>query len=90
MSEILSGLRENLPSEIGGLSVLSTQDYLQGVADLPKANVLVFELEKGAEVIVRPSGTEPLIKVYITLSETKEKNNKNLQKIENYLEELMK
>ena len=90
MSEILGGLRENLPTEIGGLKVLSTLDYLQGVADLPKANVLVFELECGAEVIVRPSGTEPLIKVYITLSETKEKNNKNLQKIEKYLEELMK
>lgn len=90
MSEILIGLRDNLPNDIGGLKVLSVQDYEKGVSDLPKANVLVFELESGAELIVRPSGTEPLIKVYITLSETKEKNNKNLQKIEKYLQELMK
>ena len=70
--------------------VVNVKDYLEGVDDLPKANVLVFELEEGAEVIVRPSGTEPLIKIYITLSQTKEKNEKNLSAIKAFLDEKMK
>ena len=52
--------------------------------------MIVFELEDGVEVIVRPSGTEPLIKIYITLSETKEKNEKNLAEIKAFLDEKMK
>lgn len=89
MSAILNGLRKNKPTEIAGLNVLGNKDYLNGIDDLPKANVLAFELENGGEIIVRPSGTEPLIKVYITLSETKEKNAKNLEKIKAYLDQIM-
>ena len=40
-------------------------DYQQGVGGLPSANVLEFDLEKGNKVIVRPSGTEPKVKVYL-------------------------
>lgn len=90
MKEILNSLRENKPSEIAGLKVVNVKDYLDGIDTLPKANVLVFELERGAEVIVRPSGTEPLIKVYITLSETKQKNHKNLEAIKTFLNAIMK
>jgi len=90
MAELLSDFRNNKPSKIASLAVVNTKDYLEGIEGLPKANVLVFELEDGAEVIVRPSGTEPLIKVYITLSETKEKNEKNLAEIKKYLDEKMK
>jgi len=90
MSEILNDFRNNKPTEIGSLKVVGTKDYFEGVDDLPKANVLSFELEDGAEVIVRPSGTEPLIKIYVTLSETKEKNEKNLNSIKEYLDSKMK
>lgn len=90
MSQILSDFRENSPKTIGGLQVKSIKDYLNGIEDLPKSNVLVFELESGGELIIRPSGTEPLIKVYITLSETKEKNKNNLQNIEKFLNEKLK
>ena len=90
MAELLADFRNNKPSKIASLSVVNTKDYLEGIDGLPKANVLVFELEDGAEVIIRPSGTEPLIKVYITLSETKEKNEKNLAEIKEYLDEKMK
>lgn len=90
MVRILNEFRANKPTEIGELKVVNVKDYADGIDDLPKANVLVFELERGAEIIVRPSGTEPLIKVYITLSETKEKNEKNLEKIKNFLVEKMK
>lgn len=90
MAELLADFRNNKPSKIASLAVVNTKDYLEGVDDLPKANVIVFELEDGVEVIVRPSGTEPLIKIYITLSETKEKNEKNLAEIKAFLDEKMK
>ena len=90
MTQILADFRANKPSKVGALSVVNTKDYLDGIDDLPKANVIVFELEDGAELIIRPSGTEPLIKTYVTLSETKEKNEKNLLKIKEYLDEKMK
>ena len=67
MAGIMSGLRQNPPTEIGGYKVEKITDY-QNTAEtgLPAANVLVYALEGGATVIVRPSGTEPKIKTYFT------------------------
>ena len=67
MAGIMSGLRQNPPAEIGGYKVVKVTDY-QNTAEtgLPAANVLVYALEGGATVIVRPSGTEPKIKTYFT------------------------
>lgn len=81
MKNILAGLRANAPKEFGGIKVESSLDYQKGVDGLPKANVLVYNLEGGSQVVVRPSGTEPLIKTYITLAKTKEENAKNLELI---------
>lgn len=69
--------RENLPANIGPYKVLAVRDYLSGVRteiadgsksglDLPESDVLFFELENGFWAVVRPSGTEPKIKVYIS------------------------
>ncbi len=76
MDEIMQNLRSAPPISIGGLKVLAVADYLSSerktangtveTLTLPKANVLVFELENHAGVIVRPSGTEPKIKGYVT------------------------
>ncbi|MCL2370997.1 MAG: phospho-sugar mutase, partial [Firmicutes bacterium] len=67
MKELIAALRIKLPAKIGGLKVTRVIDYLiQDKLNLPKADVLQFDLEDGAQVIVRPSGTEPLIKVYTT------------------------
>ncbi len=75
MEELMSSLRKNAPTELAGLKVLGTADYLESVRKsgdtvqeihLPKSNVLAFELENHAGVIVRPSGTEPKVKGYIT------------------------
>ena len=77
MSEIMSSLRENHPTEIGGYKVIEFADYLNSVSvdlitgekteiTLPKSNVLVFGLEDNEGVIIRPSGTEPKIKAYYT------------------------
>ena len=67
MAGIMSGLRSNPPTEIGGYKVEKVTDY-QNTAEtgLPAANVLVYALDGGATVIVRPSGTESKIKTYFT------------------------
>lgn len=77
MASIMDGLRANAPSKIAGYDVVSVSDYeasktvfANGRADekieLPKSNVLAYGLTDGNKLIVRPSGTEPKIKAYIT------------------------
>lgn len=67
MSGIMDDLRKNPPKEIGGYSVVKVTDFKKPEeTGLPAANVLIYKLEGGAEVIVRPSGTEPKIKTYFT------------------------
>ncbi|MEE1327953.1 MAG: phospho-sugar mutase [Oscillospiraceae bacterium] len=67
MAGIMSSLRENPLTEIGGYAVTKVVDYKNTAeTGLPAANVLVYTLEGGATVIVRPSGTEPKIKTYFT------------------------
>ena len=67
MAGIMASLRENAPAEIGGYKVVKVVDYKKTEeTGLPSANVLVYTLEGGATVIVRPSGTEPKIKAYYT------------------------
>ena len=65
MAAIMAGFREQPLSEVAGLKVEQFRDYKQGVNGLPSANVLEFCLEQGNKVIVRPSGTEPKVKVYL-------------------------
>ena len=77
MAGIMDSLRENAPKTIAGYKVVSVADYDTHVAtdlvtgatekiDLPKSNVLSYTTEGGHCAIVRPSGTEPKIKIYIT------------------------
>ncbi len=77
MDELMKALRANPPKEIAGLQVLSVADYLTSTRtelntgnttaiNLPKSNVLSYELENHAGVIIRPSGTEPKVKGYLT------------------------
>ena len=67
MAGIMDGLRKNPPAEIGGYKVTSVTDYQDSEkTGLPTANVLIYALEGGATVVVRPSGTEPKIKTYFT------------------------
>ena len=67
MAGIMTALRENPPAEIGGYAVTKVVDYKKTAeTGLPSANVLVYTLDGGATVIVRPSGTEPKIKTYFT------------------------
>ena len=67
MAGIMESLRKNPPAEIGGYAVVKVTDFKNTEeTGLPAANVLMYKLEGGAEVIVRPSGTEPKIKTYFT------------------------
>lgn len=76
MAALMADLRQNPPAEIGGTAVKQRKDYQDGsvldvdtgaesVMELSGSNVLRYELEDGTSVIVRPSGTEPKVKVYI-------------------------
>ncbi len=67
MAGIMADLRKAPPADIGGYKIVKITDYTKTEeTGLPSANVLVYGLEGGATVIVRPSGTEPKIKAYYT------------------------
>ena len=66
MKEIMALLRDGV-DKIGGRRVLEILDYLKGVDGLPKSDVLKFLLDDYCSVIVRPSGTEPKMKVYMSV-----------------------
>ncbi len=74
---LMAGLRDNPPSSIGGLEVVALRDYQTGLRTkngvsepmgFPPSDVLYFELQGGAWACVRPSGTEPKIKLYAGIS----------------------
>lgn len=90
MKELLSGLRTNPPKDFAGFKVLKITDYLTSVNGLPEADLISFELEEGSRVMVRPSGTEPLIKVYLTVTKTKEINDINKTKLQAAFDEMFK
>ena len=67
MASIMASLRKEAPKDFAGHKVVKVTDYEDTAATgLPKANVLRYDLDDGAVVIVRPSGTEPKIKTYFT------------------------
>ncbi len=86
MQALMKRLRSNPPSEIGGQKVVSLEDYLARKTtdlktgkteelELPQSDVLRFWLSDGSKVVIRPSGTEPKVKIY---AETMEKEPKDV------------
>ena len=85
IATIMKQLRENPFTEINGSKVVKIEDYLTSEAkdtlnnsvktiEIPKSNVLIYYTEDGSKIAARPSGTEPKIKFYISVT-TEEKNN---------------
>ena len=81
IKEMMENMRNNPPKEIGEYKVLAVRDYNFGKindlvaneikdADLPKSNVLYYDLDKDAWCCIRPSGTEPKVKMYIGIKGT--------------------
>lgn len=84
MADMMENLRNNVPAEISGSKVVWVGDYKKGTTldlvsgasgktGLPSSNVLSYRCENGSTAIVRPSGTEPKIKIYITAKESSRK-----------------
>ena len=102
MAELMAGLREKPPVEIAGVAVRQQKDYKDGsvvnVADgsretmeLTGSNVLRYEMADGTSLIVRPSGTEPKIKVYVlTQGADKAACEANLEKYGQWVKSLQK
>lgn len=91
MQNLMNGLRLNLPKEIAGFEVEKVVDYNNDSTGLPKANVLEFNLKNGAKFMVRPSGTEPKIKVYLSsVGKTKDKSEQIIKHLKNSAVEMMK
>ena len=98
MGEIMDNLRNCPPQTIAGMKVTGISDFkksekldvatgVKSVIDLPSSNVLYFELENSCGVIVRPSGTEPKIKIYYTACA---KTREEAQEIKNIMSAEMK
>lgn len=89
LSRLLAQLRADLPRELAGRKVVKVIDYLtQTEADLPKSNVLSFTADDGTKLIIRPSGTEPIIKMYLTATRSKHENEEIFAKMQKMLEQI--
>lgn len=90
MADIMDNLRANPPKTLDGKAVIKVVDYNLGVNGLPKSNVLEYQTE-GAKILVRPSGTEPKVKIYLSAREdsmqkAKDANSRILKEMtENYM-----
>ncbi len=101
MSAMMDNLRSNVPSEIAGSKVVWAGDYKKcetvdlvtgekGKTGLPVSNVLSYRCENGNTAIVRPSGTEPKIKIYVTAkSDSRENAKKEIDKISESMKGLL-
>lgn len=90
MQEIMKHFHQGI-DEFGGRKVVKTLDYSQGLDGLPKSDVLKYLLEGESSVVVRPSGTEPKLKAYISIvSDTMKESEATEKKVADQLAEYMK
>lgn len=87
MQDLLTKLRNCAISDIGGLKVLQKTDYKLEETGLPKSDVIAYDLQDGARFVLRPSGTEPLIKFYLTAASDEGRNREIFEKLESFIED---
>ena len=102
MEQMMNNLRKNIPSKIGKYKVLVYKDFANNIVKdiktgnttetgLPKSNVLYYELENDNWCCVRPSGTEPKIKLYFGVkSSSIEESEEELENLKNAMKEIVK
>ena len=102
MAQLMRDLRADPPAAIAGVEVLRRKDYTDGsvidcrtgeksAMELSGSNVLRYELADGTTILVRPSGTEPKIKVYVlTIGETPAARDENLRKYGEWVKTLQR
>ncbi len=100
MAALMASLRQNPPTAIAGVDVAVRKDYTDGTVircadgavskmELSGSNVLRYELSDGTVILVRPSGTEPKIKIYIlTLGKDAAERDENIEKYSRWVESL--
>lgn len=79
MQQIMASFRGNVPA-FGGKKVNALLDYSQGLDGLPKSDVLKFLLDDNCSLVVRPSGTEPKLKVYISVTAENEEQAREIER----------
>ncbi len=88
IKNIMDHFRTHPFDNIADIKVKRKEDYINGLGDIPKSNVLKFILEDGSWVALRPSGTEPKLKIYYgTKDADKDKSKDKLESIIKYIEE---
>lgn len=91
MADLMESLRTNAPKEVAGYKVIDVKDYKAGIGNLPKSNVLEFNMEDDINALVRPSGTEPKIKMYYLVKGSSEQAGAEIvAALESYFTEVCK
>lgn len=95
IGRIMEVFRNDHGGEFAGVAISNIEDYQKGYKDIPKSNVLGFQLESGNKIYLRPSGTEPKIKFYVmvrcqsgNLEEKKAQAKKMCAEIEEYIKQV--
>ena len=65
----MAPLRSNPPKQIAGIEIINSVDLMTPVKEFPATDAIVFDLENG-RVVIRPSGTEPMVKIYVEAIES--------------------
>lgn len=86
MQAVINNWRHNPPPTIAGISITMVEDFSKGLYHLPKENMLKFHLENSSWFCLRPSGTEPKIKIYFAVKEVSKKEARiRLQQLSTYV-----